>query len=247
MTHSHLKYSGHAVLRGAAALALCISCCGGLLAAGARAAHAQNEVLPKEVAALYDDVSDIDKLRILNPLKLTADQLDSIIAAVKQSQDAYNKKLADAAVPPIRDMAAQVKETRRQLITSGGDVPKDFDAKVKAIQDRFLKERNQADYDALKGLSDKIRGILTPDQIATAVSLARDYEKKQGQTVSKGQDDKYFNFYVLGTFILYPRIVPLLEEMRDAKRGAAAGAPPVRVARAAGGASGSRGTHGHAR
>src|SRR5947207_1203347 len=95
--------------------------------------RAQNDSIPPEVTALFDDISDIDKLRILNPLKLTADQIDKLVDAIGKSQKEYNKALADAAVPPIKDIAKEIKETRQKML--GGDpIPKEFDDKVKKLQ-----------------------------------------------------------------------------------------------------------------
>jgi hypothetical protein len=184
-------------------------------------ANAQSEVIPKEVSALLDDISDIDKLRVLNPLKLTTDQLDQIIVVVKKHQDDYNKKLADAAVPPIKQIAKEIKETRRKML-AGGTIPKDFDEKVKKQQDDFVKRRNQEDFNTLKGLAEAVKKILNKDQFAKAVTIAKKFLEDQGKDV-KGDDDKFFNYYVLGTLIVYPRIVPLLEDMRAAQVASRAG------------------------
>jgi len=179
-------------------------------------AYGQGEIVPREVTALFDDISDIDKLRVLNPLKLTPDQLDRLITAIRKAQDSYNKKLSDAAVPPIKQIAADIKETRRKMLTSGGTVPTDFDTKVKKIQDDFMQRRDEQDVATLKSLSDAIRAILTPEQVDTAASLARKLTAKDGKATLKGEDAKFFNYYVLGTFIVYPRIIPLLEDMKKA-------------------------------
>src|SRR5438874_357341 len=79
-----------------------------IVSGGTQSASAQTDVFPKEIIALFDDINDIDKMRVLNPLKLTGDQLDKLIAAMKKAQDDYNKKLSDAAVPPIRALAADI-------------------------------------------------------------------------------------------------------------------------------------------
>jgi hypothetical protein len=181
----------------------------------AQSAVAQSEIIPKEVEALFDDINDIDKLRVLNPLKLTTDQLDQIIVIVKKAQDDYNKKLADAAVPPIKEIAKEIKETRRKML-AGATIPKDFDEKVKKHQEAFVKRRNQEDFNTLKGLAEAVKKVLTKEQFTKAVSIAKDFLEKQGKEV-KGEDDKFFNYYVLGTLITYPRIVPLLQDMRAAR------------------------------
>jgi len=177
---------------------------------------AQNDVIPAEVHSLFNDISDIDKLRILNPLELTPEQIDRLIVVIKRAQDDYNRKLADAAVPPIRKIAGEIKETRRKLLT-GGSVPKDLDDKVKKIQADFMEKHRQQRNVTLKGLSDAVREVLTKKQVATATSLARNFLDEEGRTSSKTTDAQYFNYYVLQTFILYPRILPLLEDMKKAR------------------------------
>jgi Spy/CpxP family protein refolding chaperone len=192
-----------------------------LFGAAQRPARAQTEPIPAEVAALFDDINDIDKLRILNPLKLTTEQIDRLIAAIKQAQSNYNKRLADAAVPPIRQIAQEIKETRRRML-AGESVPKNFDEKVKKLQDEFIAKRTKEDSGTLKSLSDTIHEILTPDQVKKAVKLAKDLTEEDGKPTLKGSDDQFFRYYVLHTFILYPRTVPLLEDMKKAAGGGSA-------------------------
>jgi len=176
-------------------------------------ARAQTDIIPKEMQALFTDISDIDKLRVLNPLKLTADQLDKIIPIVKKAQTDYNAKLAEAAVPPIRKIASEIKETREKMLATHSGVPKDFDEKVKKLQAEFVKRRKAEDNATLKSLSDSIKAILTKEQVSTASSLARKLTEEDGKPTQKGSDDQFFNLYVLGTIVVYPRIVPLLEDM----------------------------------
>lgn len=197
-------------------VALSIALLGGLSHSTARA---QNDIVPKEVSALFDDISDIDKMRIINPLKLTAEQYGKLIAAIKKAQDDYNKGLAEAAAPPIKQIAQDIKETRRRMLTSGGDVPKDFDEKVKKIQEEFVKQRGKQEGTTLQSLSNDIRAILTPEQFDKAVKLTRTLTEKDGKATLKGEDAKFFNFYVLGTFIQYSRIIPLLEDMKKTAAG----------------------------
>jgi hypothetical protein len=180
-----------------------------------RQGAAQSDFIPNEVVALFRDIDDVDKLRVLNPLKLTAEQLEKIIAEVKKHQDAYNRRLADTLVPPIQRIARDIKETRRKLLT-GGDIPKDFDEKVKKIQADYIKRREQENHDTLKSLSDKFRAILTEEQVKKAVELAKTLTQKDGKPTMKGSDAEFFNYYVMMTFVVYPRIVPLMEDMKRA-------------------------------
>lgn len=183
-------------------------------------ASAQTEIIPKEMQALFADISDIDKLRVLHPLKLTAEQLDKITSTLKAVQDAYNAKLTEAAVPPLRLLAKDIKETREKMLATHSGVPKDFDEKVKKLQSDFTKRRDAEDKATIKSLSDSIKAVLTKEQIVTAVSIARKFSEVDGKPTKKGTDDQFFNLYVLGTFIVYPRIVPLLQDMRKAAESA---------------------------
>jgi hypothetical protein len=177
-------------------------------------ARAQSEIVPKEVQDIFADVSDIDKLRILNPMKFSGEQLDKIIAVLKKAQTDYNSKLREAAVPPIKDMAKEVRAVRQKMLETHSAVPKDFDEKVKKVQSDFTKRRDTEDANTLKSVSDSIRAILTQDQIDKGVAVAKRFAEVDGKPTMKGADEKFFNLYVLGTFIVYPRIVPLLEDMR---------------------------------
>lgn len=163
----------------------------------------------------YAEMDDIEKLRLLNPLKLTPAQLNTTLTSLKKREADYNSRLQAAIVPSIRDMAKEIKETRRKML-DGAAIPTDFDAKVKKIQSNFDEKQKQIDFDTLKGLSDEIRAALTPTQIDAAVTITRKIFKREDKAKDKNEDEKYFNLYVLGTFIAYPRMSTLLQDMRKA-------------------------------
>src|SRR5947209_13834760 len=106
-------YSSHYVIR-------CLTIAGSAFTLFAatltQQARAQTDVIPKEVIALFDDINDIDKLRVLNPLKLTSEQLDKLITSMKKATDDYNRKLADAVVPPLRALASDIKDARAKML-----------------------------------------------------------------------------------------------------------------------------------
>ncbi len=197
--------------------ALCAFLAATLLVASWPPTRAQSDggagLVPPEVAALFDDIIDIDKLRVLNPLKLTHEQIDQLIATIKEWQNKYNKQLADAAVPPIKGIASDIKEVRRKVL-AGGAIPKDFDDKVKGLQDKFVERRDKAEFDTVKGLAEAVKKVLKPDQVATAEKLAKDALTEKGKEPPK---IIFFNYYVLTVLIQFPRIVPLLEQMKAAQ------------------------------
>ena len=55
-----------------------------------------------DVAPLFVALDDLGELRVLNPLKFTADDLDKITAIIADSQAEYNRKLALNAAPALR-------------------------------------------------------------------------------------------------------------------------------------------------
>lgn len=188
---------------------------------------AQTEV-PTEVVTLFDEINDIDKLRVINALKLTNDQRDSIIEALKQFRAAYNKVLVDTVVPPLREISKEVKETRGKML-KGGSVPPDLDEKVKKIQAAYVKKRDTVEFNTLKGMSETIKKILTSSQFLTAADLARKGTTVDGKPTARGDDDKFFNLFILNVFLRYPRILTLLEDVKKSQ--AAAIRPRFREAR----------------
>jgi hypothetical protein len=184
------------------------------LSAPAQDAAKSGAVIPPEVVALITDLNDIDRMRVIGPLKLKPDQLDRLIALMEKSTEDHNRKLAEAAVPPIREIAKDIKETRRKVI-AGAPIPTDFDEKVKGIQDAYNARRTKQEFDTLKSLSEGVRAVLTSAQIEKATSLARAALDDAGAK-TRGTGDKYFNLYVKSVFIDYPNIIPLLKAVRAA-------------------------------
>ncbi|HZP82070.1 MAG TPA: hypothetical protein VFB21_10555 [Chthonomonadaceae bacterium] len=164
---------------------------------------------------LLDMLDDINKLNALNPLKLTPEQLDQIIAVTTAAEEDYNRKLTALKLDPVRKIAQEIRDTKRRAL-AGGEITKDFMDRVAAMGEKFLKQRDQLDADALVGLVSKLKTILTPQQVSTATQLIIDQARITPGMRTSGTKDKWFNAYVLKVFISYPRIVPLLKEMRAA-------------------------------
>ncbi|HZO91468.1 MAG TPA: hypothetical protein VFB38_24310 [Chthonomonadaceae bacterium] len=176
---------------------------------------------PKETLELFNDLDDINKLSALNPLHLTPEQLDKMIIVVSAAQADYEKKLTALKLASIHSIASEVPEMKRRAL-AGGAVPKTFLDRVIALSQSFLTRKDRLDADALIGMATQLRGILTPQQVDTAVQLIKEQAPKDGMS-TRGANDKWFNAYVLQVFISYPRIVPLLKEMRAAAAGNTAG------------------------
>lgn len=168
---------------------------------------------PKDVAELFDLLVDIDKLRMLNPLKLTPAQIDKTIAAVNAAKESYDKRvavLASQVAPSVRQLAGEIREVKKNSL-AGAAIPKAFDDKVKALQAAYAKQLDGANFDNWSGLVKALRGVFSEEQVATAVKLVKVLNPRVTST-----DDKWLNLYVLQMFIEYPRIVPLLKDMKAA-------------------------------
>jgi hypothetical protein len=183
-----------------------------LAQAGANGAPASKVTLQ-----LFDDLDDIDRLRSLNPLKLTAAQLDKMIAAITAAKEAYDKQIADLAAEQVKAMADEIHDVKRKMLT-GGKIPKDFDDKVKKASLGFIAARDKLDADNLVKLADVMHEIFTPEQIVMAIKLSKAAATATNKS-TEGADNLWLNYYVKEIIIGYPRMLPLLKEMRDAVSG----------------------------
>ena len=77
--------------------------------------------------------------------------------------------------------------------------------------------RKETENTTLKALSDKLQTVLTESQVQTAAKIMKDEMIKMNGAAGKGTDAQFFNLYVLRVIMGYPRIVPLLKEMRGVK------------------------------
>ncbi len=184
----------------------------GTIHAFAQDTKSEIPTIPAEVQALINDISDIDKLRALVPLKLNSDQLQKMIDAMTKAQINYNQHLFDATVPPIKKLAEEIKEVRRKVL-AGGTIPKDFDTRVQKIEEDYFDRRAAEDTKGLKAVSDAMRAIFTKAQIAKAAAYGKASSDKLGKNM-KGTDDQFFNYYVQGVLIQYSGIVKLLKDMK---------------------------------
>ncbi len=187
--------------------------CIGLVAGLSRPAFAQNDpVMPPDTMAIFANIDDLDKLRLLNPLQLKADQLEKVIPLIKERQKAYNKRILELAVEPLKAVATQIADTRQRLL-AGGTIPQDLDDKIKQLQKDFADRRKVEQDKNLKLVADGIRAVLTERQYKEIVSMARrDFRN------ADGTDVQFYNLWIRETIIAYDRIVPLFEDMLKARR-----------------------------
>ncbi len=170
-----------------------------------------------DVAPLFVALDDLGELRVLNPLKLTADELDKVAAIISDSQTEYNKKIAANAAPVLRKASDVILAAKKKAL-GGAVVPLD-DTLIKAMSD-YEARRKETENATLKALSEKLQTVLTEAQIAAAAKVAKDESAKLTGAASKGTDAQFFNLYVLRVVMGYPRLTPLLKEMRAARTAA---------------------------
>ncbi|MBM3492935.1 MAG: hypothetical protein FJX72_01235 [Armatimonadetes bacterium] len=177
-----------------------------------RTARAQADpTMPADTAAIFVDIDDLDKLRLLNPLELKAQQLEKIIPFIKTRQKAYNQRITDLAVTPLKAVAVEIAETREKLL-AGGAIPQTLDDRIKRLQKEFADQRKIEQDKNLKLVADGIRSVLTDKQHKDIVAMARrDFRS------ADGTDQQFYNLWIRETVIAYDRIVPLLEDMLKAR------------------------------
>lgn len=171
----------------------------------------EDPIMPPETAQIFDWIDDIDKMRILNPVNLTADQLDKIIPFLQKRQKEYNRRIIELAVEPLKAIADDIKNTRTKLL-AGGSVPADLDDRIKRLQRQFADQRKVEQDKNLKLVADTIKSVLTTEQYKDIVAMAR-----RDFTDMKGTDEQFYNLWIRETIIAYPRIIPLLQDMRNAR------------------------------
>jgi hypothetical protein len=183
-------------------------------------AQAQGDLVPKDLVIVVGHVSDIESLRAINPLNLTADQVGRIEEAVRKATENHMKKIT-AAAAPLQAMGPEIRDLRTRLL-KGGEVPEDFDKKGAKIQEAFIVKRDAEKNRTLKSLSDAIRAVLTPEQVSKVIAVSKKLTKRDGKPTMQGSDDQFFNFFVQAVFIDYPAILPLLDEVKKARSEGAA-------------------------
>ena len=201
---------------------LCLSVTLGLC--GIKTACAQDSVTAtSDVTQLINDLDDIDALRPIIPLKLTAEQLDKIIATVTAMQTGYDKKLKAIAGPALVKLADQIRNVKQKTL-KGEAIPKDFDLVAKQAEAEIIGKRKTLDADTLATLSGQLEAILTADQFKIAAKMDKDAQIKIGRATANTQrtEPLWFASYVRDVFVTVPRIVAVLKQMRSAVDGKSA-------------------------
>lgn len=179
----------------------------------AQAPTASTNPIPADIQDLINSFEDVGELKFITPLKLAPDQLDKLAQGMTAAQATYNSKVAKA-LSPYRGLADTIRQAKRQALL--GKTITGEDQVIKTVND-VLPKRQAVEEDTLKAISSMVQEILTKEQYATAVKITREEQSKlTKQNTSKGSDAQWFNLYVLRVIMSYPRIVPLLKEVKAA-------------------------------
>jgi hypothetical protein len=200
-----------------AAACLATTMFGGPALRGGRALAQEKPTDKQAATAVVADLDDIDRLRVLNPLKLEPDQIDKLVAALTSAQADYEKKVNSLGAGTFGPVASEARDVKRQVLT-GGAIPRDFDDKIKKIQTDFLKQRDDLNTANIKAVAAACRSVLTDRQVTVATKLERDQWNKDHPDVKDATDTQLFNLYCVDLFIANPRAIPLLKEMRAAAK-----------------------------
>jgi hypothetical protein len=180
----------------------------------------------RELQEMEQSIVDIDELKLLNTLKLTTEQIDKLVPIITTAQNEYNTQMAALDHSTLKKHIEDIRTVRKTAIAGGAVSTEQFERIRKAV-DAHLKSEKREDkrreiHDrTLSSLSQKMRGVLTLEQVDLATKTAKEETEKTNKG-AKGTDAQWFNAYVKGAIMSYPRIVPLLKEMRAARETGAA-------------------------
>lgn len=192
---------------------------GGVVMGSGKSAEAKAGQADKstEGQRLLDELDEIDLMRSLGPLKLTPEEIDQIIPVIEKAKADYDKNINDLNANTIGQIASDIHAEHKDAL-SGNPIPKAFDDKVKEKLESFFKRRDAVNAQNIEHISGAFQKILTDNQQKIAVRLERQTYTQMGKKISdKDTDDQFFNLYVTDIFIGYPRIVPLLKEIKASK------------------------------
>jgi hypothetical protein len=171
----------------------------------------------KETAQLVEAIDDIDRLRSLNPLKLTVNQLDRAIALLTATQASYQKKVTALAAERVAKMGDTIRDVKQKMLV-GGELPADVDKQLQQASSDFIAKRNHLDLENIAAVANSLKEILNADQVKAAAAMTRDAPVNANKS-AKATEAQWFNLFVADVMLSYPRILPLLKEMRAARIG----------------------------
>ena len=178
-------------------------------------ADAQPAATADKMQSLLDELTEIDMSRSINPLKLTAGEIDKLVKAVSDAKIEYDRRIEELSAATLGKMSEEIHKHHKDGV-AGGDPSKEFDAKVQKMMDDFAAKRELINKDNMLFMTGACGQILNKTQHGIAAQMEKDILFKLGKFNKSSTDDQYFNLYVVDVFISYPRIVPLLKQIKAA-------------------------------
>ncbi len=183
------------------------------------AARAQAAPNPDKYQPLVDEMKEIDMSRSLNPLKLTASQIDKLIKVVDSAKVEYDRRIEEISAASIGKLADDIHKRHKEAM-AGAEASKEWDNKAIKALDDFYAKREAVNTDNILTMTGACGQIFTKEQKAIAVQMEKDALFKLTKNNGKNTTDaQYFNLYVVDVFISYPRVVPLLTHIKQALYG----------------------------
>lgn len=164
---------------------------------------------------LVTTLEDIEFLRSMAPLKLSAAQCDDLVKAIEAAKTDYETKVNAPNQDSIKSLLEEARNVKKDAL-KGTAIPKTFDDKVNKWQEEFIKKREGLNRENILRVAKDTRAVLTPEQLKTAVSLAEDALKQAGNK-TKATEEQLYNQYTVSIFIGNPRVVTLLKEIKAAQ------------------------------
>ena len=201
----------------AAALGVAILLAGWAMLNGTRVRAQEKAPDKTEATAIVADLDDIERLRVLNPLKLQPEQLDKLITALTSAQTEYDKKVNALGASIFVPLGSEVRDVRKKAL-GGSSIPKDFDDKLKKAQTDFLKQRDDLNTENIKSVAAACKMVFTDKQVTAATKMERDQWNKDHPDIKDATDTQLFNLYCVDVLISNPRSISLLKEIRAAQK-----------------------------
>ncbi len=174
--------------------------------------QATQNAIPADVQDLLLTMDDVGELKFIAPLKLSVEQLDKLAQGMSETQAEYNRKMVPLFAP-VRKMSESVREAKKQALVGK---PVTNEEQILKTMSAVYPKRQALDEETLKSVTALVKQVFTKEQITQASKMAKDEQTKLTKQTAKGSEEQWLNLYVLRVIMSYPRIVPLLKEMKAA-------------------------------
>lgn len=196
----------------------------GIAAAPLRAQEAAPAPSPQIVR---EHLADLTLLQSLVPLKLNAEQIDALLPPVRAASAAAEKlrKQDDAA---LLSLAAEIARGRSEAL-AGKPVPEGLEKKVADASQSLIQKLAEARRTALQAILTVAREKLTESQKAEIEKQSEQLfggkrvPKKYADDPSKAPKEVVQDLALVAFIervLLFDRVMPLLEKLRDAAEAA---------------------------